>query len=57
MPRITIQQFRARLAGRAEQDTSTHVYLEIAQRPDLTREMGPRDWSPWPQLAAPRMAA
>jgi hypothetical protein len=57
MPRITIQQFRDRLAGRAEQDISAQAYREIARRPDLTREMGPRDWSPWPQLAAPRTAA
>lgn len=57
MPRITIQQFRDRLAGRAEQDASAQAYREIARRPDLTREMGPRDWSPWPQLAATRTAA
>jgi hypothetical protein len=57
MPRITIQQFRDRLAGRAEQDAGAHVYREIARRPELTRELGPRDWSPWPQLAAPQAAA
>ena len=57
MPRITIQQFRALLAGRAEQDASAHAYREIARRPELARGMGPRDWSPWPALAASRAAA
>jgi hypothetical protein len=56
MPRITIQQFRDRLAGRSEQDTSAHAYREIARRPELARGMGPRDWSPWPAVAAPQAA-
>jgi hypothetical protein len=57
MPRITIQQFRDRLAGGAEQDSGARAYREIARRPELAREMGPRDWSPWPQLATTRAAA
>ena len=57
MPRITIQQFSDRLAGRAEQDRSAQAYREIARRPELARAMGPRDWSPWPQLAESRAAA
>lgn len=56
MPRLTIQQFRDRLAGRAEQDASVHAYREIARRPELARGMGLRDWSPWPPVAAPQVA-
>lgn len=56
MPRITIQQFRDRLAGRAGHDASAHAYREIARRPDLARATGPKDWSPWPTLAASRAA-
>lgn len=57
MPRITIQQFRDRLAGRAGQDAGARVYREIARRPELARGMGPREWSPWPQVAASPPAA
>ena len=54
MPRMTIQQFGDRLAGRAGQDASADAYREIARRPDLARAMGSKDWSPWPPLAASR---
>jgi hypothetical protein len=57
MPRITIHQFRDRLAGRAVQDASAHAYLEIARRPELARSLGPRDWSPWPAPATSPAAA
>lgn len=57
MPRITIRQFRDRLAGRTEQDASAQAYREIARRPELTRAMGLRDWSPWPPLAQAQPAA
>jgi hypothetical protein len=57
MPRITIQQFRDRLAGRADQDASAHAYREIAHRPELTAGMVLREWIPWMPLAAPRAAA
>jgi hypothetical protein len=56
MPRITIQQFRDRLAGRAEQDTSAHAYREIARRPELTRAMALGEWGVWTPAAAPRSA-
>lgn len=57
MPRITIQQFRDRLAGRAGQDASAHAYREIARRPELARGMALRDWVTWPPAATPRAAA
>ena len=57
MPRTTIQQFRERLAARAEQDADVHAYREIARRPELMRGMMLRDWSPWPPVAAPLPAA
>lgn len=56
MPRITIQQFRERLAGRAQQDTSAQAYREIARRPELMRGVALRGWSPWPPVAASRAA-
>lgn len=57
MPRITIQQFRDRLARRAEQDSDTHAYREIARRPELARGIVLRDWVTWPPAAALQAAA
>lgn len=57
MPRITIQQFRDRLAGRAEPDASAHAYREIARRPELARGLMLRDWGIWTPSAASRSAA
>lgn len=57
MPRITIQQFRDRLAERGDQDTSVHAYREIARRPELTRGILLSAWVPWPPLAAASAAA
>jgi hypothetical protein len=51
MPRITIQQFRDRLAGRVQQDSDVHAYREIARRPELARGMGPVDWGVWTPAA------
>jgi hypothetical protein len=56
MPRITIQQFRDRLAGRVDQDSDAHAYREIARRPELARGMVLREWMPWPPVAAPQPA-
>ena len=57
MPRTTIQQFRDRLAARAEQDSGAHAYHEIARRPELTRGMALGEWSVWTPTAAPLPAA
>jgi hypothetical protein len=57
MPRITIQQFRDRLAARAEQDSDAHAYREIARRPELTRGMAVGEWNVWTPAAVPLPAA
>ena len=57
MPRTTIQQFRDRLAARAEQDSGAHAYHEIDRRPELTRGMALGEWSVWTPTAAPLPAA
>lgn len=56
MDRITIQQFRSRLAGRVEQDSDTRAYRQIARRPELARGLVLREWVTWPPAAAPRAA-
>ena len=58
MSRVSIRQFRSRLAARAEQDAATHAYREIARRPELTRGMAMGEWSVWtPAAALPLPAA
>lgn len=57
MTRITIQQFRERLAARAGQGSDTHAYHEIARRPELTRGVALGEWAYWTPAAAPRPAA
>lgn len=57
MPRTTIQQFRDRLAARAEQDSDAHAYREIARRPELMRGMALSEWNVWTPAAAPQPAA
>lgn len=54
--RTTIQQFRDRLAGRAEPDASVQVYREIARRPELMHGMALGDWAVWPPITAPQPA-
>jgi hypothetical protein len=56
MPRITIQQFRDRLAGRVEQDPDVHAYREIGRRTELARGVVLQDWGIWTPAAAPRAA-
>jgi hypothetical protein len=53
MSRISIQQFRARLAvPRAEDGPLVRAYRELSRRPDLAA--GPRmgDWIPWGAAAS-----
>ena len=57
MPRTPIQQFRDRLAARAEQDSDAHAYREIARRPELARGMARGEWAMWTPDAAPVPAA
>ncbi|WP_420125786.1 hypothetical protein [Longimicrobium sp.] len=57
MPSINIQQFRDRLAGRAEYDSITHAYREIACRPELAHGVVLGEWVPWMAVAASRPTA
>jgi hypothetical protein len=50
MPRISIQQFRATLAGGARPGTLVRAYRELARRPELA--LGAR-YSDWPVWTAP----
>ena len=57
MPRLTIQQFRAILAGRSGANGAADAYRELARRPALAAGMHARDWVTWPPAAAPRASA
>lgn len=54
MPRPTIQQFRATLAGRAEPGALVRAYREITRRPELATGAGFAGWGDW---AGPPAAA
>lgn len=55
MPRITIQQFRAILAGRADTNAAVRGYRELARRPDVAGGMLHSEWNVW--TTAPRATA
>ncbi|HYH79235.1 MAG TPA: hypothetical protein VEX86_05545 [Longimicrobium sp.] len=55
MPRISIQQFRAALAGRADANAAVRAYRELARRPHIAGGMRHGEWSVW--TAAPVTAA
>ncbi|HEU4562371.1 MAG TPA: hypothetical protein VFS20_31360 [Longimicrobium sp.] len=56
MPRITIQQFRAVLASRANTDPVVRAYRELARRPELAGGMMHREWTVWPPASQVAMA-
>jgi len=56
MPRISIQQFRAAIAGRADDD-AVRAYRELARRPALAVAMRGVDWVAWPPAAQTRTGA
>jgi hypothetical protein len=47
MLRITIQQFRALLAGRVDTNGAVRGYRQLGRRPDLAAGMRAGDWVPW----------
>lgn len=47
MPRVTIQQFRAILTGRAHASPIVRAYRELARRPDLASGAHYSDWPIW----------
>jgi hypothetical protein len=56
MSRMTIHEFRARLAGRAEEGALLRAYRDLAQRPALAAGMQELQWTNWPDPAAPAAA-
>jgi hypothetical protein len=46
MPRVTIQQFRAALTGRSDQETLVRAYRRLARRPALAANLR-GDWGVW----------
>jgi hypothetical protein len=52
MPRVSIQQFRATLAGRSDQGAAVRAYRALARRPEAAA-MTFVDWVAWPPAAAP----
>jgi hypothetical protein len=47
MPRISIADFRARLAERAEADPISRAYQEMVSRTDLRHRAPRSDWIVW----------
>ena len=57
MPRVTIQQFRAALAGRADPRPLVRAYRELARRPGLAGAMLAQGWPVWEQQDPPPASA
>ena len=53
MSRISIQHFRAALAGRSEQSALVRAYRRLARRPELAAGMAYGDWPVWSQQDSP----
>jgi hypothetical protein len=52
MPKLRIQQFRATLAGSADQGALARAYRDLARRPTLVAAMHSASWVDWPPVAA-----
>ena len=50
MTRITIQQFRTMMTGRANPTMLARAYRELARRPELVAGTRAAGWAEWPQL-------
>lgn len=57
MTRVSIQQFRAILEGRAEQGTVVRAYRKLARRPGLVAGMLHNEWAIWSDTGAPATSA
>jgi len=57
MPKVSIQQFRAALAGRSEQGDIMRTYRELARHPQVASGMLFAEWAVWPPAAAPLASA
>jgi hypothetical protein len=51
MPRVSIQQFRAALASRSEQDPAVRAYRALTRRSRIAAETRFIDWAAWPPVA------
>ncbi|HSU12610.1 hypothetical protein [Longimicrobium sp.] len=47
MPRVSIQQFRASLAGRGDANADVRAYRELGRRPAVAAEAGFAAWGDW----------
>jgi len=56
MPRISIQQFSAALAGRSDAGALVRAYRRLTRRPELAAGMAHSEWAMWTQLNAPAAA-
>ena len=50
MSRMTIQQFRAALAGPSAQSSLVRAYRTLARRPELAAGVVHNEWALWSQL-------
>ena len=56
MPRVSIQQFRAALAGRSNPGALVRAYRALTRRPDLAKGAVFSDWPIWSQNDSPVVA-
>jgi hypothetical protein len=56
MPRVSIQQFRAALASRAEPGPLVRAYRALARRPEAGAAMVLSEWAAWPSATVPASA-
>jgi hypothetical protein len=53
MHRVTIQQFRAALAGRSNPGALVRAYRELTRRPDLAKGVVYSEWAMWTRANVP----
>ena len=57
MTTVSIQQFRATLAGRSDQGTLVRAYRALARRPEMAAGLVTGEWAAWPTVATPVASA
>jgi hypothetical protein len=56
MHRVTIQQFRAALAGRSNPGALVRAYRDLTRRPDLAAGVVHNAWALWTNASTPAAA-